>query len=545
MKKSLFALCTLALAFAACDKTEGPQIVPELKLTTEAAITVPQEGDIINVTFESNVNWTATLDVEKDVASLNVKNGTKEEGKVKITVMPLTEDNAVRTITLTLTPENGKPVNVILTQNGPFVPFFTVSEESLEFGVEGGTKNFTISTNVEYTVTETSIGKLTINGENAEYVMPATSLWSPRRESVIFTIESIQVPAIDDEGNEIPGKTVAMTVVVGFSQDGHIEYSYKTKMTDEMMAALPEGSSRLVNTALTADLFLVSQGQDVIYAFDRKTGAFVSSKKFAFPISSIANDSEGNIVVLTGGQAENAPMTFYFVPAATPLDESTYVKGFDATCQHYGYGYNNISANGNIFKGDALITAFCGAAGGASQTVCWALKDGKRADDGNITDYIGLPTMINDPNIWSSKWGVTRHLTTNPEGGIYYGAYDGVYNLHYNASMSKANWTAGVSSGGSWVDGICAIEFADWNSHKYLLAYSYSFFVGYNSYVDVFTIDNPAEPVLVDRIPVLTDFGGEGSTSADICVAVEDGKLVFYAADYTHYGVIKGVMKAI
>lgn len=41
MKKSLFALCALALAFAACDKTEEPQIVPELKLTTEAAITVP------------------------------------------------------------------------------------------------------------------------------------------------------------------------------------------------------------------------------------------------------------------------------------------------------------------------------------------------------------------------------------------------------------------------------------------------------------------------------------------------------------------------
>lgn len=61
MKKTLFALCALALAFAACDKTEKPQIVPELKLTTEAAITVPQEGDIINVTFESNVNWTAAL----------------------------------------------------------------------------------------------------------------------------------------------------------------------------------------------------------------------------------------------------------------------------------------------------------------------------------------------------------------------------------------------------------------------------------------------------------------------------------------------------
>ncbi len=532
MKKSILALCAGVLAFAACDKEEV-KVTPELKLTSEATVTVPQAGDIFTVTFESNVAWTAAIDVDKTVATLSPTSGTADDKKVKLTVQPLTEDNAARTINLSLTPEGGEPVKVVFTQNGPFKAYFTVSETELSFGTEGGTKTFTIDTNVEYTVGDPTIGKCTIADGTATFNMPKATSWSAVSDIVKFTVPAIQVPVKDDDGNDTE-ETEDYVVRVRVYQEGHGSIVYTKEFSKEAF------SSTTYNTAFAGNLFLVANGSDKIYAYDKATGELKNEIKAAAAVTGICNDDAGNIVLMTGGDygEEAAPMVTYFIPAETPFDQSTYKEGFSCYNQFYGSGYNNISANGNVLKGDALVEVFSGA---GSYNVCFALKDGKRADDKQYTDYVGI---ITTSTIWGSKWGVARHLSADINGGLYFAAYADNYELFYNPSMTGTNWVVGCESGGSWIDGIVSMEYAQFNGHKYLVAYSYSFFAGYPSYVVLFNIDTPAEPVLVDRFPVL-GLEGTGSTSADISVEVVDGSLNVYIADGTQKAVFKCVLSEI
>lgn len=525
MKKTLFALCALTLLLAGCDPEETPKVTPELKLTTEAAVTVPTDGDIVNVEFTSNVDWTAAIDVEKEVASLNVKSGTKDEGKVKVTVMPLKEDNAQRVINLTLTPEGGDPVKVVFTQNGPYVPFFEVSEQAFDFGIEGGTKTFTISTNVEYTVSETTIGTLKIDGEKAEYTMPASKAIAPRVETIVFTIEAIQVPS------EEPGKTVAKTVEVTFTQEGTSKFVYTKELSEDIK------SNYQFNAALTSDYYLVANGTENLYAFNKTTGELVSSFKVDFPVTGIANDSVGNIVAMTGGEY-NGNIAIYLIPAKSPLDKTTYVKVVDCSCSIYGYAVDNITANGNVFEGDALITAFNG-----QTAIAWALKDGKRTEDGDYTDYVGMPE---GSSVASAKCGVMRHLSTDINGGIYFSGYDNNgYYLWFNDSMSKANWQNVAETGCDWQTGVSSIDFVEFGGHKYLFAYAYGFFNYSTAYVIIYNIDTPSKPERVGSIPFVNASTVEHLISSDMIATIEDGKIAVYIIDAIKQAIAKIVVETI
>lgn len=534
MRKSFFALCAAMLAFAAC-KQDAPVVAPELKLTTESAVTVPMDGDIVTVEFTSSVAWTAALDVEKDVASVNVKSGTKDEGKVKVTVMALKEDNATRSFTLTLTPEGGEPVKVAFTQNGPYVPFFEVSETSFAFGAEGGAQSFTISTNVEYDVeNNTDFASLSINGEAAEVTVPANESWAAISGTIVFTVPDILVPKVDDSGNPIEGETVAKTVALTISQDGTGLISYTQQLSEDLAA------STVYNTALTSEYLLVSNGSNNVYAFNRNDGSFVASMDATFPVSSMANDDSGNIVVMTGGDY-NGDLSMYFIPAATPLDKSTYVKAFDAKNDYYGMGFNNLSVNGDVFKGDALITVFSGGSG-AVGCVAWAIKDGKRADDGNYTDYVGYD-LGEGVAIWNSKWGQMRHVSTDVNGGLYFAGYVDPYGLYYNPSMSKANWVKVGESYGSWMDGTVAMEIVNWNGKKYMVTYNMGLFSYAPAKISLYDIADPSTPVYIDTYSFTTEYTFVEYKTADMSVAVEDGNLAVYFVDYSRMGIGRVTLK--
>ena len=538
MKKSFIALCATVLAFTACQKDEV-KVVPELKVSSETAITVEKDGGIFNVEFESNVAWTAALDVEKEAATLNLTSGTAEDKKVKVTVNPLTEDNATRVITLTLTPENGEGVKVVFTQNGPYVPYFEVSATELNFGKEGGSQEFTINTNcTNITVDAPEIGTIKVSEDftTATFTMPASTSWSAISDRVKFTVEEIQDAVKDDNGNET-GETEAHTVRVYANLEGFGQTVYATEFTD----AIKEGTS--YNTALAGDYFLVANGTSTIHAYEKATGKYATAITAVGDVTGLCNDEAGNIVLMTGGGSD--PMVTYFVPAATPFDASTYKAGFSVNNEMpSSIGYNNISANGNVLSGDALIDVFtgCGASVGA-YNVCFALKDGKYTD-GDYTDYVTIKYTSETKTLWNSKWGVARHVSTAVEGGVYYSAYDDNYELFYNATMSSANWKIACASGSDWSNGIVSMEYAQFNGHKYLVAYSYSFVPGMYSYIALFNIDDPAAPVLEDRYPVL-GYTGDDYNTADMSVEVVDGNLNVYIVDYTQYAVIKCVLAPI
>ena len=73
MKKSLLILCSAVLAFAGCTEKAKVEDTLTLKPDSPASLTVPKDGQIVNVEFKSTLAWTASVDVEEDVATVSPK----------------------------------------------------------------------------------------------------------------------------------------------------------------------------------------------------------------------------------------------------------------------------------------------------------------------------------------------------------------------------------------------------------------------------------------------------------------------------------------
>ncbi len=535
MKKTLFALCALTLLLAGCDPEETPKVTPELKLTTEAAVTVPIDGDIVNVEFTSNVDWTAAIDVEKEVASLNVKSGTKDEGKVKITVMPLKEDNAQRVINLTLTPEGGEPVKVVLTQNGPYVPFFEVSETAFEFGTEGGSKTFTISTNVEYTVGETTIGTLKIDGEKAEYTMPASKEIAPRVETIVFTVEAIQVPKKDESGNEVPGETVAKTVIVIASQDGNLNTAFSVDMPE----ALPVDG--VYSVAVSGDYLIVGD-KKMVHIFNKGTGAFMQTLDMGVNVIGVTSDDAHNVVIATGSGATGEDFNVIVAPAESLLDSKTYKQVISCKNQFWGYGYFGIKVTGNALKGEAALCLVSGAGQGGAYGVSWQLNDGACADE-NYSKYTTLP--MEGSAMWSSNGGVCRHLTTNIEKGMVYAGYDAHQNLCYNPSMDDASWKKVCALGIDGNNGTLDMDIVEINGHKYCVLINVAYFSWTRTSLSVVNIDDIENPILLSTFNIEEDKEFGAYTNAAIAAEEEDGKLAIYVVDQSFRTISKMLVNSL
>ena len=79
MKKILFfATIVLAVLAASCTK---PKVDPAVTVTSGTTATVPTEGDVVSITFTSNVPWTA----KSSESWLTVSPASGEAGE-KITI---------------------------------------------------------------------------------------------------------------------------------------------------------------------------------------------------------------------------------------------------------------------------------------------------------------------------------------------------------------------------------------------------------------------------------------------------------------------------
>ena len=99
--KKYFAIAALAVLALACTK-ETQETVPAIDFTVDETIQIPTEGAIQEITFTTNVDWTARLDDAcKEWASISPASGTAGEGKVKFTALQNDTEDA-RTATLTV-----------------------------------------------------------------------------------------------------------------------------------------------------------------------------------------------------------------------------------------------------------------------------------------------------------------------------------------------------------------------------------------------------------------------------------------------------------
>ena len=539
MKKSLFAIALAGALVLAC-KPEPAPVPNSLTLKSAAEVPVPVEGGTFTVEFEANVAWTAELDVKTDVAALNVKSGTAEDQKVKVSIQKNEVENVDRTITLTLLAEGVEPVKVLFKQASTYVPYFSLSESDVAVGIEGGTVEIEVNTNCEYTVAPfEEYDWITLSQDKGKIVLTAVEngAYGVRYAAYDIVVPAIQVPAVDPETGEETGEMTNYTETIWFWQSGTATVAWATRPD----IATFVGSENL-SMAIAGDFILVCNANEV-YAFNIADGSFVDALGMAGTgIRTITNDDAGNVLIAAGGawydgSAEPDYLNIAVLPASDPTNMNKahmpvmYLNGF------YGYGLDNLRATGNCYDGDGVITMTTAAGGGDAFCVAWQIKNGVAVDsNGNpslnqetyqtpCTDYV---TVTKVDAIWSSKAFIAIALTNSLSDGVLEIGYEGIYNLRYNPNMSADSWTDVVATGAEGNHGFNAIDICEWDGHKYCAFIGMGYFPQWSvpSSLWLVNIDDIANPVVEFVGEYTTELGEEEEVSGPILCESTDLKLV-------------------
>ena len=541
MKKSLFAIALAGALVLAC-KPEPAPVPNSLTLKSAAEVQVPVEGGTFTVEFEANVAWTAELDVKTDVAALNVKSGTAEDQKVKVSIQKNEVENVDRTITLTLLAEGVEPVKVLFKQASTYVPYFSLSESDVAVGIEGGTVEIEVNTNCEYTVAPfEEYDWITLSQDNGKIVLTAVEngAYGVRYAAYDIVVPAIQVPAVDPETGEETGEMTNYTETIWFWQSGTATVAWATRPDIETFL----GSENL-SMAIAGENLLICNVNDV-YAFKLSDGSFVGALGMGeMGVKSITNDDAGNVLFAAGGawynpesEAEPEYLNIGVLPASDPINmdkmrpQVMYVNGF------YGLGLDNLRATGDCYSGDGVITMTTAAGEGDAFCVAWQIKGGTAVDlNGNPsfseetfqTSYTDYVTVTKNGAIWNANNIVTMALTNSLSDGVLEIGYDGIYNLRYNPNMSADSWTDVVATGSSWAEGYNAIDICEWNGHRYCAFIGMAYFPqwGMPSYLWLVNIDDIANPVVEFVGQYTTELGEEEEVAGSILCTFTDLKLV-------------------
>lgn len=440
----------------------------------------------------------------------------------------------------------GKKVEFTVKQ-AAFAPYFNIKSTDENGYIyapkEGGTLYLQIQTNVEYeykTYEDSSFPwqHVTRDGEMYTIIIDANTGFDARTSYIKFTTSEIQDPVLDENGDPT-GEMTDHVERVYIAQDGNIAIPWRKEFTWDL-----NNSDHRYSMAVAGDYLVLSTGIGA-KILDKNNGSIVMDITSMLPFipTGVTNDDAGNIVISTGGNYPLAdgevavPLQVYALPAGS-LDPASAKLVVNYSNDWYGYGLDNIRVTGDIFK-NACITMISAAGwDGGSSVVCWEVKDGKVAADENgftpYTDYVGLPWTT---AIWASYNFVAKHLGDNVNSGLFAIGYDGNYNLHYNPSMAGANWQEVLVTGSSWAEGYNAIDFIEWNGHKYASFIGMSYFGKVDwgsmpSYLWLVNIDDPANPQTVSCMEYYIDeenfiYG----TTTDVCLEVEGDNLVAYVFD--------------
>ena len=147
MKKYFFLFAIALGVIAACGPKEDPVVADAITLLSDAAVTVPVDGDIITVSFSSSNAWTAASD-QSWLTVTPASGSASEKATVKGAVAANTT-NDPRTATITLTCGT-KTATVKVTQGQ--VDALEIGTLEYEVPQEGGTVSIEVKANVDYEV---------------------------------------------------------------------------------------------------------------------------------------------------------------------------------------------------------------------------------------------------------------------------------------------------------------------------------------------------------------------------------------------------------
>lgn len=482
-------------------------------------------------TVESQAPWMswvpATKGCTESTATISVE-ANKGEAREGTVLVKMSSPSASGIVELTV-------------KQAAFEPFFNIKSTD-DYGyvyapVEGGTLYLQVQTNVEYTMTtydDTFTWQHVSKKEEGIYQIDidANTGYDARTSYIKFTVPEIQVPVIDEETGEETGEMTDFVQRVYVAQDGNVQLGWRQEFTWDLYAENSDYSA-----ALAGDYFIVSTGAGV-FAYNKADGQWLGKIELPFTPTEITCDDAGNLVAFIGGtyDIENAvpvdPLQVFVLPVGNFTDASAakcIINYYDA---FYGYGLGRIRATGDVTK-DGLIDM---VTGGYTENyiLSWEVKDGVVAadEDGTtpITDYVGLPFTC---DVWSSIQSVAKHLGNTVNSGVFYIGYDDNYNLHFNDSMTGANWQEVLVTGSSWMEGYSSMDYVEWNGHKYIAFIGMSYYPQWGpSYLWIANIDNPSAPVAIAQTPIEQAPDGfcYGNTT-DVCLEVENGNLVAYVIE--------------
>ena len=551
--KRIALFIAIAIAAIACKPEE--QIVPEVTVhTDEATLVIPTEGGDVQIAFDANVEWTASLKeaTAADWCTITPSSGAAGSTSLKVIALEnTTNDNRVVTVVITAQTAK-KEVKVTQLQKDALV---LSGEKTFEVAADGGQVKFAVNHNIaveakadadwlvqaatramqtsEFTFDVAAntgaarTAKITVTaGDLKEELTVNQAAWAP-----VF-----EVAPAEDQWIAVEGGSVSITV------DANVEYTVTTDEND-WLTVTNEGGVYTFTAA-------ANEGFDY-----RSTGVYVTPKDEAYVESAKAfyvfqngraaklwakhpaEDYEGYDA---SQRVKLAKYGEYILLANTtkiyvlePADGSV-VNTIDVPAGMAAHNVLVDDAGNVLFGADALdgagdVTLYYVADPfnpAPEQLISWnagnyyCVGAGNIRVKGNVKDDAVITAVVTDGAggaciAWEvvdgviSDWKWTNPPYTNwnvpslcfaPIGssmsdGFFYIGYGGDYNLYYADSFVAGGgtpWAVSYVTGSSWMENYNCIATAEWNGNKYAAVVAGCHFDYDAADVFLLNVNNPA-----------------------------------------------------
>ena len=551
--KRIALFIAIAIAAIACKPEE--QIVPEVTVhTDEATLVIPTEGGDVQIAFDANVEWTASLKeaTAADWCTITPSSGAAGSTSLKVIVLEnTTNDNRVVTVVITAQTAK-KEVKVTQLQKDALV---LSGEKTFEVAADGGQVKFAVNHNIaveakadadwlaqaatramqtsEFTFDVAAntgaarTAKITVTaGDLKEELTVNQAAWAP-----VF-----EVAPAEDQWIAVEGGSVSITV------DANVEYTVTTDEND-WLTVTNEGGVYTFTAA-------ANEGFDY-----RSTGVYVTPKDEAYVESAKAfyvfqngraaklwakhpaEDYEGYDA---SQRVKLAKYGDYILLANTtkiyvlnPADGSV-VNTIDVPAGMAAHNVLVDDAGNVLFGADALdgagdVTLYYVADPfnpEPEQLISWnagnyyCVGAGNIRVKGNVKDDAVITAVVTDGAggaclAWEvvdgviGDWKWTNPPYTNwnvpslcfaPIGatmadGFFYIGYGGDYNLYYTDSFVAGGgtpWAVSYVTGSSWMENYNCIATAEWNGNKYAAVVAGCHFDYDAADVFLLNVNNPA-----------------------------------------------------
>lgn len=517
----------IAIAAIACKPEE--KITPEVTVhTDEATLVIPTEGGEVQVAFDANVEWTASLKDASAAEWCTITPSTGAAGSTSLKLIALenkTNDNRMATIVINAQTAKAE-VTVTQLQKDALV---LDGEKSFDVPAEGGQVKFTVNHNVGIEVkadadwlveTKTKAmqtseitfdvaantgaartGKITVSaGDLKEELTVNQAAWVP-----VF-----EVTPAEDQWIAVEGGSVSVTV------NANVDYTVTTDEND-WLTVTNDGGVYTFTAPVNESFSYRSAG---VYVTPTDEAYVESAKAFYVFQSGRATTLWTKTVDQIEGYDPTQKVRLAKYGDRIVLANTTKIFTFDAKTGDpvntfdikEGYTAHNVIVDdaGNVMvaadvegTGDLTLFYIPDPFNPVPEQLLtyntgnyYSVNTGNFRVKGNIKENAIITAVASDGAggaclewevvngevstwYWTNPpytaWNITNlcfaPVGTSVADGFFYIGYGGDYNLKYTDAIVKdaasTAWTTSYVTGSSWMENYNCISTAEWNGNKY------------------------------------------------------------------------------